>query len=149
MQKQSISAFIDKTWTMLETNSFSYIVRWAEDGNSFRILDEAAFENEVLPIYFKHSNLTSFQRQVNITLFSSICIISTRKKLNSATPNTTTDCSREIRGNPSIIQRTSQSHQKKAIWGLNWNRGRTAEKTCLGQRRNSPTWSASSYLTSK
>lgn len=43
MQKHSISAFIDKTWTMLETNSFSDIVRWTEDGNSFRILNEPAF----------------------------------------------------------------------------------------------------------
>jgi hypothetical protein len=82
MQKHSISAFIDKTWTMLESGEHQSIIHWTDDGNSFRIIDEVAFEHEVLPIFFKHSNLTSFQRQVIPSPCSLICIISTRKKQN-------------------------------------------------------------------
>jgi len=143
MQKQSISAFIDKTWTMLENNSFSHIVRWTEDGNSFRILDESSFQNEVLPIYFKHSNLTSFQRQVKLSLFSSICIISTRKKLSSVTPNTITDCSKDIRGNASIYsgsfsklseenpQTTKLKLGKSCLESLPWPTNRPTNMTNL------------------
>lgn len=107
MQKLSISAFIDKTWTMLESNSFSEVVRWTEDGNSFRIIDEAAFEKDVLPIYFKHSNLTSFQRQVKMLLFSSTCITSTRRKLNLDIRNTITVYSKDIIGKTKTIQRVT------------------------------------------
>ena len=70
MQKHSISAFIDKSWNMLSSASHSEVVSWTEDGNSFRVIDEGTFEHEVLPIYFKHANLTSFQRQVLQVRFS-------------------------------------------------------------------------------
>ena len=42
------------------------IVSWMPDGQSFRVKDETEFSSKVLPLYFAHSKLTSFKRQLNI-----------------------------------------------------------------------------------
>ncbi|RLN60957.1 hypothetical protein BBJ28_00002658 [Nothophytophthora sp. Chile5] len=41
------------------------IIRWAEDGLAFQILDKEAMTNQILPKYFKNKNFSSFQRQLN------------------------------------------------------------------------------------
>lgn len=39
MQKHSISAFIEKTWTMLEGGEYEEVICWNEEGDSFTIID--------------------------------------------------------------------------------------------------------------
>eukprot|EP00644_Phytophthora_capsici_P002299 jgi/Phyca11/62160/gw1.27.494.1 len=41
------------------------IIRWAEDGMAFQILDKDAMATQILPKYFKNKNFSSFQRQLN------------------------------------------------------------------------------------
>ncbi|GMF15881.1 unnamed protein product [Phytophthora fragariaefolia] len=41
------------------------IIRWAEDGLAFQILDKEAMTAQILPKYFKNKNFSSFQRQLN------------------------------------------------------------------------------------
>ena len=41
------------------------ITTWCEDGNSFMIKNVEKFASTVLPQYFKHSNFSSFARQLN------------------------------------------------------------------------------------
>ncbi|EGZ28145.1 hypothetical protein PHYSODRAFT_321827 [Phytophthora sojae] len=41
------------------------IIRWAEDGLAFQILDKEAMTAHILPKYFKNKNFSSFQRQLN------------------------------------------------------------------------------------
>lgn len=41
------------------------IIRWAEDGMAFQILDKEAMTSQILPKYFKNKNFSSFQRQLN------------------------------------------------------------------------------------
>ncbi|KAK1948297.1 Heat stress transcription factor C-1b [Phytophthora citrophthora] len=43
----------------------SKIIRWAEDGMAFQILDKDAMATQILPKYFKNKNFSSFQRQLN------------------------------------------------------------------------------------
>ncbi|OWZ20034.1 HSF-type DNA-binding protein [Phytophthora megakarya] len=43
----------------------SKIIRWAEDGLAFQILDKEAMTAQILPKYFKNKNFSSFQRQLN------------------------------------------------------------------------------------
>jgi hypothetical protein len=53
-------------------------VRWAPSGIGFIIVNEDTFSKTVLPKYFKHSNYSSFVRQVILQPFSSTCIIFTK-----------------------------------------------------------------------
>ena len=55
---------------MTQKPEYSQIVRWNEDNSGFAILDQEAFTSLVLPIYFKHSNLHSFIRQLNMYGFN-------------------------------------------------------------------------------
>lgn len=67
---ESISNFIEKTYNILENEDNANIIAWTAKGASFIIKEVKKFEEEILPIYFKHSNFSSFVRQVITTLFS-------------------------------------------------------------------------------
>lgn len=60
-----IPPFVKSLWRMVsdETEPASCIT-WTEDGRAFVIHDRDKFATEVLPKFFKHSNFTSFTRQV-------------------------------------------------------------------------------------
>jgi len=61
-----ISSFIKKTYDMLDDQKFPDIVDWNEEGTALIIKKPTEFGQKVLPTYFKHSNLTSFVRQLNM-----------------------------------------------------------------------------------
>ncbi|PYH91503.1 stress response regulator/HFS transcription factor [Aspergillus ellipticus CBS 707.79] len=50
---------------MLEDPSYSEIVRWGDEGDSFVVLECEKFTKTILPKHFKHSNFASFVRQLN------------------------------------------------------------------------------------
>jgi len=37
-----------------------------QNGRSFHVIDQARFAKEILPLYFKHNNIASFIRQLNM-----------------------------------------------------------------------------------
>jgi hypothetical protein len=43
-----------------------------QDGKSFRIHNSALFSTAILPKYFRHSKLTSLQRQLNLYGFTHV-----------------------------------------------------------------------------
>ena len=55
---------------MVSDPSTDHIVRWTDDGNAFLVLDEFAFAKQLLPLYFRHKNFSSFIRQLNFYNFS-------------------------------------------------------------------------------
>lgn len=66
-----MSNFIDKTYEILEVSSLliqtpenENTISWTARGTSFVVKDVVAFSNNILPKYFKHSNFSSFVRQV-------------------------------------------------------------------------------------
>ncbi|TKR59301.1 hypothetical protein L596_028992 [Steinernema carpocapsae] len=61
-----IPVFLSKMWTILENPENSGVVCWDDSGFSFHILDQFQFSKNVLPRYFKHSNLNSLVRQLNM-----------------------------------------------------------------------------------
>lgn len=97
----------------------------------------------MLPIYFKHSNLTSFQRQVTPSPFSSICIISTNANSKTEAPNITIGSSECTRGTYANTQGTSLGHPQETQLRLNWNRRGTAQKTSFRSWGN-PSWKLTS-----
>jgi len=71
-QKQgSTPAFLEKLFDILEdSKSHSHLISWQADGTSFIIKKVNEFSETVLPRYFKHSNIQSYVRQLNIYGFS-------------------------------------------------------------------------------
>lgn len=59
------SDFVRKLYKMLEDPSYSEIVRWGDEGDSFVVLECEKFTKTILPKHFKHSNFASFVRQLN------------------------------------------------------------------------------------
>ena len=47
-------------------------ISWTEDGCSFRIKDQTQFASSLLPYYYKHSNMASFVRQLNMYGFHKV-----------------------------------------------------------------------------
>lgn len=56
--------FLSKTYHMIERCDPA-IATWAEDGLSFIVKNSELFAQKYLPQYFKHSNFSSFARQLN------------------------------------------------------------------------------------
>ncbi|KAH9621733.1 hypothetical protein KSS87_011955 [Heliosperma pusillum] len=57
--------FLTKTFDMVEDPSTDAIVSWSKARNSFIVWDCAKFSTLLLPKLFKHSNFSSFVRQLN------------------------------------------------------------------------------------
>lgn len=59
-------SFITKLWKLVNERKYEHLITWSPDGRSFTIKDQSRFSKEVLPLYFKHSNMGSFVRQLNM-----------------------------------------------------------------------------------
>lgn len=57
--------FLTKTFDVVEDPSTDSIVSWSGARNSFVVWDLHKFSTAILPRYFKHSNFSSFVRQLN------------------------------------------------------------------------------------
>lgn len=57
--------FVTKLRTIVDDPSTDYLISWTEDGTAFQVHLPSEFARTVLPRYFKHSNFTSFARQLN------------------------------------------------------------------------------------
>uniref|UniRef100_A0A672FG99 Heat shock transcription factor 2 n=1 Tax=Salarias fasciatus TaxID=181472 RepID=A0A672FG99_SALFA len=73
----SVPAFLTKLWTLVEDADTSELICWSQEGNSFLVLDEQRFAKEILPKFFKHNNMASFIRQLNMYGFRKVMQIDT------------------------------------------------------------------------
>jgi hypothetical protein len=64
--------FVHNLYKMLQLETGKGVLSWTEDGKRFEVLEMASFEKLILPKYFKHSNIKSFVRQLNIHDFKKI-----------------------------------------------------------------------------
>ena len=62
----SVPPFVIKLYDLVTQPETDGIVCWGSTGNSFLLLDTRLFSQLVLPMHFKHDNLRSFERQLNI-----------------------------------------------------------------------------------
>ncbi|KAI5958919.1 SFL1 [Candida theae] len=93
--------FIHKLYDMLSNDSISHLIRWAPDSISFYIFPGESF-CKVLAQYFKHTNMSSFIRQLNMYGFHKV------NDNNNSVPSS------EIRSTNSKWEfRHSQNHFKK------------------------------------
>ncbi|AAS51532.1 ADL388Wp [Eremothecium gossypii ATCC 10895] len=57
--------FVRKLFAILESGEYTDIISWTKEGNSFVVVDTNEFTTNILPKHFKHSNFSSFVRQLN------------------------------------------------------------------------------------
>lgn len=65
-KRKQIPPFVQKLSSFLDNNKNENLIRWADDGNSFIVLDEDEFARTLIPELFKHNNYASFVRQLNM-----------------------------------------------------------------------------------
>ncbi|XP_061450642.1 heat shock factor protein 4-like [Rhineura floridana] len=68
----NVPAFLTKLWTLVEDPETSHLICWSITGTSFHVFDQGQFAKEVLPKYFKHNNMASFVRQLNMYGFRKV-----------------------------------------------------------------------------
>ncbi|XP_037671960.1 LOW QUALITY PROTEIN: heat shock factor protein 4 [Choloepus didactylus] len=70
-----VPAFLGKLWALVGDPGTDHLIRWSPNGTSFLVSDQSRFAKEVLPQYFKHSNMASFVRQLNMYGFRKVVSI--------------------------------------------------------------------------
>ncbi|KAK6982555.1 heat shock factor protein-like isoform X1 [Biomphalaria glabrata] len=68
----NVPAFLIKLWTLVEDPSTDELIQWDSSGTSFHVFDQQRFSREILPLYFKHNNIASFVRQLNMYGFRKV-----------------------------------------------------------------------------
>lgn len=68
----NVPAFLAKLWTLVEDPETDPLICWSPEGTSFHVFDQGCFAKEVLPKYFKHNNMASFVRQLNMYGFRKV-----------------------------------------------------------------------------
>uniref|UniRef100_A0A8C6U4E7 Heat shock transcription factor 1 n=1 Tax=Neogobius melanostomus TaxID=47308 RepID=A0A8C6U4E7_9GOBI len=68
----NVPAFLTKLWTLVEDPQTDDLIRWSPGGTSFHVFDQGRFSKEVLPKFFKHNNMASFIRQLNMYGFRKV-----------------------------------------------------------------------------
>ena len=68
----NVPAFLAKLWKMVDDPDTDHLIAWGDTGNSFVILNQAEFSQSLLPYYYKHSNMASFVRQLNMYGFHKV-----------------------------------------------------------------------------
>jgi heat shock transcription factor len=58
--------FVQAAFDMVSHPANHHAVRFSNDGTAVEIIDVGAFSDKVLPRYFKHKNISSFIRQMNM-----------------------------------------------------------------------------------
>ncbi|KAF3441196.1 hypothetical protein FNV43_RR16599 [Rhamnella rubrinervis] len=65
MRKSTPPPFLLKTYMLVEDPATDDVISWNSEGTAFVVWQPAEFARDLLPTLFKHSNFSSFVRQLN------------------------------------------------------------------------------------
>lgn len=108
-KKPTIVTFPEQLTQVLSDPECRGSIAWSADGNSFAILRKQKFIDEVLPKYFRHCQMSSFQRKLNRWGFRVIHIV-TDGRQDSAYFNKNFQ-----RDNLSLLEQMSCKNKKSAV----------------------------------
>ncbi|KAF2307577.1 hypothetical protein GH714_029876 [Hevea brasiliensis] len=72
LQENPIPPFLSKTYDLVNDQTLDPIISWGNTGESFVVWDPVEFARVILPRNFKHNNFSSFVRQLNTYVESSM-----------------------------------------------------------------------------
>lgn len=64
--ENSVANFIQKSFEILENKEYESIIHWMANGREFAIKEIDEFQDHILPKFFRHRNINSFIRQLNM-----------------------------------------------------------------------------------
>ncbi|KAI7878946.1 hypothetical protein K492DRAFT_164322 [Lichtheimia hyalospora FSU 10163] len=70
--KQANNTFVHKLFNMVVDKQYQHLIAWTYPGTSFIVCNITEFSRDVLPKHFKHSNFSSFVRQLNMYGFHKV-----------------------------------------------------------------------------
>nr|ANS56393.1 heat shock transcription factor [Schistosoma japonicum] len=123
---QSIPAFLTKLKLLVDDEETNDLIYWDLLGTSFHIRDGNRLAKELLPLYFKHNNLSSFIRQLNMYGFRKINRVDPSMPLKSDTEDMEFSHPYFIRNKDSLlskIQRRTSNVCSSLISARNHNYG--------------------------
>jgi hypothetical protein len=117
-KSSSNNTFVHKLYQMLSDPKQSNFIKWNDTGLSFTIRNVQGFSHNVLPLHFRHSNFSSFVRQLNMYGFH---------KVNKSTPSTKGNENQVwefyhpkfIRGKPHLIEEIKRKQIENENWRSN------------------------------
>lgn len=97
-----------------KNQKYSDIICWTKSGEGFVVKKVKEFAENILPTHFRHSNYTSFVRQVILVLFSWTCMIFIKLAKRTNKTHSKTPCSREDKSTCSnkLKERTTRKRKK-------------------------------------
>ncbi len=69
---KAVPAFLNKLYNMVSDPTSNSLIHWSDDGRSFFVDNIEDFAKDLLPQFFKHSNFSSFVRQLNMYGFHKV-----------------------------------------------------------------------------
>ncbi|KAG8721640.1 hypothetical protein FRC08_011568 [Ceratobasidium sp. 394] len=73
--EEESTAFISKLYHILSRPEYSKYLAWNESGDAFLLMNATEFAQQVLPRFFRHSNISSFVRQLRLYGFTRVSTI--------------------------------------------------------------------------
>jgi hypothetical protein len=64
--ENQIAPFINSLWTMVNDTDNHDHINWVNRGKAIKVRDPPQFAQKIIPKYFKHKNIPSFVRQLNL-----------------------------------------------------------------------------------
>uniref|UniRef100_K7DYU1 HSF-type DNA-binding domain-containing protein n=1 Tax=Monodelphis domestica TaxID=13616 RepID=K7DYU1_MONDO len=112
-----VSGFLAKLWALVDDSSTDDVIGWSRNGQSFSILDEQKFAKELLPKYFKHNNLSSFVRQLNMYGFHKVVAVDSGVAAPEKTMTIEFQHSFFKQGEPNLLENIKRKVQSPCFHG--------------------------------
>lgn len=111
-----VPGFILKLWKMVNDPSCGNFISWSQNGQSFIITDAPHFSQE-LSKYFKHNNLSSFIRQLNMYGFRKVTSLENNEELHFYHPDFIKDHPERLEAiKRKLPQRISENADLKTVY---------------------------------
>jgi len=76
VSKMNVPLFISKLYQIVHSSTVQSTVGWSSEGQTFVVANSLEFARDILPVFFKHNNFSSFVRQLNFYGFKSSSTVS-------------------------------------------------------------------------